>query len=706
MKVAVIDTGIDYTHADFGGPGTPAAYSGNNPNVIEPGTFPTAKVVDGWDFVGTDYDSGSADPAKRIPVPDPDPLDENGHGSHVAGTIAGMGVGTPGNWTIGPGVAPEALLYAYKVFGKSGSTGVTALAIERAMDPNQDGDMSDHVDVINMSLGSTFGSPNDVSAVAAAAAVRAGVIVVCSAGNSGNMPYITGSPGVAPEALSVAASVDLTALVTVNSPESLARTISAIEGAITKPLTPDSPVTGNLVYCGQGYLNQIPDSVAGNIAIIDRGLTFSTSIGNLQSKGAIAVIVVSNANPPTAMGGTGSFAIPGVMISQADGAPIKAALAEGPVNVTISVGYSALTDTLASFTSRGLSRVLNGFKPEISAPGQTIRSVGMGTGNRSANMSGTSMASPHMAGVAALMRQLHPDWTPQEIKAVLMNTATTTHDIYGQPYPFSLQGAGRVQVDVAAKAESVALPGALAFGPLPCSDAKQTFTKEILVENKSDRQKTYAVSWEFLKPEMAGHGVTVSVPSSLRVPVGQSRSITVALTVDATQLTSPDPASDFDKGLNEYCGYVKLVEDNGDALPLRVAVQALPYKASQAKAEPAMLSFGNGQPTRPVEIRNTAAVEGTAGLYALLLSSPADTTLPAEVDLKYAGVRTVPGPNGPVIDFVAQNHGPWTTMEMQQFEFDICTDADGDPEYAVYSVDLGYLITPTHTRNGVIVTAL
>ena len=212
VKIAVIDTGVDYLHANFGGPGTAAAYTANNRAILEPGTFPTAKVVGGMDFAGDAYTGAN------IPVPDPDPLDCNGHGSHVAGTATGLGVNADGttflgpydgsvpfsSFSIGPGVAPRAQLYALKVFGCAGSTGLTTQAINWAVDPNGDGDPSDHVDVINMSLGSNFGTSTDASAAASSNAVLAGVIVVASAGNAGDTHFITGSPATSTRTISVA----------------------------------------------------------------------------------------------------------------------------------------------------------------------------------------------------------------------------------------------------------------------------------------------------------------------------------------------------------------------------------------------------------------------------------------------------------------------------------------------------------------------
>ncbi|HEY3232440.1 MAG TPA: S8 family serine peptidase, partial [Roseiflexaceae bacterium] len=222
ISIGVVDSGIDYTHADFGGPGTPAAYAGNNRTIIEPGTFPTAKVFGGIDLAGDTYDAANADPTRRIPHPDPDPLDCNGHGTHVAGTAAGFGVAADGTtyhgpyasgvdfsaFRVGPGVAPEAQLYALKVFGCSGSTALLTLAVERAIDPNGDGDPSDHLDVLNISVGSLFGGDDDPDAVAVDNAVRAGVVVVAAVGDTGNTFYATDSPASAQLAISVGASFD------------------------------------------------------------------------------------------------------------------------------------------------------------------------------------------------------------------------------------------------------------------------------------------------------------------------------------------------------------------------------------------------------------------------------------------------------------------------------------------------------------------
>jgi subtilisin family serine protease len=216
IRIGVIDTGIDYQHADFGGTGLLADYQANVRTVAPDAYFPSAKVVGGTDFAGDAYNGNNA------PAPDPDPMDCTGHGSHVAGIAAGFGVNADGTTYAGPytpsasfgamriqpGTAPKALLYAIRVFGCGGSTNLTVQGIDWAMDPNGDNDLSDHLDVINMSLGSPFGSLSQTSALASENAAAAGVIVVTSAGNSGDTYYITGAPGSATHAIATAASAD------------------------------------------------------------------------------------------------------------------------------------------------------------------------------------------------------------------------------------------------------------------------------------------------------------------------------------------------------------------------------------------------------------------------------------------------------------------------------------------------------------------
>src|SRR5207245_2072071 len=206
------DTGIDYTHANFAGPGTVAAFNAafaTSTAPANPAYFGPAapKVKGGFDLVGNAYNGSN------IPAPDPNPLDCNGHGSHVAGTAVGFGVTsggatyagpynpsiyTPGAFRIGPGVAPKADLYSYRVFGCTGSTRVTVDAINMAFD--------DGMDVINMSLGSPFGTADDASAVASTNVAKTGRIGVASAGNSGPNQYITGSPASGTGTISIAAN--------------------------------------------------------------------------------------------------------------------------------------------------------------------------------------------------------------------------------------------------------------------------------------------------------------------------------------------------------------------------------------------------------------------------------------------------------------------------------------------------------------------
>ena len=253
--MAVLDSGIDYMHAEFGGSGNVADYEANDPSIIEPGTFPTAKVIGGYDFVGGDW-YGSTGPAE---APDPDPLDagsDGGHGTHVADIIGGLN-----------GVAPGVSLYAVKVCS-SVSTACSGIALiqgmDFALDPNGDGSVDDHVDVINMSLGSDYGTAiDDDLSQAVEIATAVGTLTVASAGNGADKPYVVGTPSVAPTALSVAQTAvpsAIQALMEVTAPAGIAGLYAAVFQPWSAPLTTvlegyvqyGDGAGGNLLGCSLG----------------------------------------------------------------------------------------------------------------------------------------------------------------------------------------------------------------------------------------------------------------------------------------------------------------------------------------------------------------------------------------------------------------------------------------------------------------------
>ena len=345
VKVAVLDSGIDYTHSKLGGPGSVAEYLtcyATNTTISDCPDFPNPKVIGGYDFVGETWPTGSL-------APDPDPIAMAGsgfHGTHVADIIAGL-ESTPGAGDVG--VAPGASLYAVKVCSavSTSCSGVALLqGMDFALDPNGDGDISDAVDVVNMSLGSSYGQKEDDLSEASANAVHAGVVVVASAGNSGDLPYVVGSPSSTPEVISVAQTQVPSALnvgLQVNSPASIAgvyRNTSTVDWA---PI--GTGFTGNVAYVGRGCpaSGSTPADAyladpSGKVALIDRGACgVSLKVDRAAKAGAIGVLiglVAPGAAVSFSYGGGDTF-VPTLVIGQADSNMIKANIA-APVNVTVS----------------------------------------------------------------------------------------------------------------------------------------------------------------------------------------------------------------------------------------------------------------------------------------------------------------------------------------------------------------------------------
>ena len=424
VLVAVIDTGVDYSHPDLGG-----GWS--------------KKVIGGYDFVNGDAD----------------PMDDEGHGTHVAGIIAGL---PDANNPAVAGVAPDARLLAYKVLDSSGygwDSDVIA-GIDQAV--------VDGANIMNLSLGSPNGFPDDPSAAAIDAAAAAGVIPVVSAGNSGpdygDMMGTVGSPGTAAGAVTVAASdnhpsypavnftvnsytVDDTGIVLQQPLELTGFVMANSVAAITDP--------SELVDCGLGnspaeFLG--PDGkskVAGKIALIGRGAQpFVTKLTNAKNAGAVAAIVYNVPSQdvpyPVILGDDPALA-PGVgVLPYSQGRMLKDLLknqpdADHPVTVTFGAAAvlpNPLNDTITSFSSRGLLPNYD-LKPDVAAPGSNVLSLA--PGGKYATMSGTSMAAPNVAGVMALLVQGHPGVPVDSLKVAVMNTARDLG------YDAAAQGAGLVQ---------------------------------------------------------------------------------------------------------------------------------------------------------------------------------------------------------------------------------------------------------------------
>ncbi len=427
VRVAVLDSGIDYTHANLGGPGTVEAYAaaygtaGDDPlNTTRDGLFPTAKVVEGYDFVGEAWPNGAL-------APDEDPIDAEGHGTHVADILAGVN-----------GVAPGTSLYALKVCSAVDTecSGVALLqAMDYVVDPNGDFDTSDHLDIVNMSLGQPYGQAYDEDlSQAVENAAKVGVLTVASAGNSGDRPFVVGSPSAAPSALSVAETEipsAMLSMIDILTPAAIGGSIGGryqpfsapLADVIEGPLQYGNAAGGNLLACGP----YPPDSLDGKILLADYGIcALSIKVSNAAAAGAAAVIVglVAPGDPRVFGYGGGTPSVPGFNISQADANTLRSGLAAGVTLRIDPAQQEPLVQHVVGSSSRGPTMLTHIIKPEISAPGASVSAIA-GSGTGVVAFGGTSGAAPMVAGAAALLKQAYPGRTAAEIKAVLVNTGET-----------------------------------------------------------------------------------------------------------------------------------------------------------------------------------------------------------------------------------------------------------------------------------------
>ena len=710
VRVAVLDSGIDYNHLALGGSGNPADFIANDPNVINEnaaGTFPTAKVVGGYDFVGSLWDGSDAFPE----APDPDPLDDGaggGHGTHVGHIIGGVG-----------GVAPGADLYAVKVCS-SVSTSCSGIALiqgmEFAVDPDGDGDTSDHVDIINMSLGSPYGQPfDDDLSQAVNNATAVGVLTVTSSGNSADKPYVTGTPGASATALSTAqtqvpsAALQLIDVDGAGYPAVFQPWSVPLGAPIVAPVQYADGVGGNLNGCAPFAAG----SLAGLIVLVDRGAcNFTLKIKNVGDAGGMAGIIGLVAPGAPFSGGDGGDApitIPGYMISQADSNAIKAQIGGPGIGTIDPANQLPLVGQLVGSSSRGpQNESTTLIKPEIGAPGASVSAIA-GTGTGEGPFGGTSGASPMVAGSAALLLQASPHLGPLEAKATLMNNGETNIDT--DPFtglaPITRIGGGEVRADMAVAAPAAAwddngTQGALSFGFVDVSKATVNLFKTVRVRNYSDSDISYNISSNFRNADDEASGaVEIFVPpGKLKVKAGKDATFTVKMTIKGELL----PGNFMNSGsmgadpnaltTNEYDGYLTL--DDGDH-PIHMAWHVLPRKA--ALVVPSAETFVSAFPD-VIGLNNTGRGDAQNDAYSLLAVSPnIPEGGPGEnsptPDLSAVGVTTIPVPAGfcsaedSFLWIFAIN--TWERKESLQgtiFEVDLDIDQDGTFDYAVYNFDL------------------
>jgi subtilisin family serine protease len=697
MKVGIIDTGIDYTHKMFLGEGTEEAYKNNNPTQAN-AAFPGKKVVGGIDLVGTEYDPASSNFANHIPVPDLNPLDEAGHGTHVAGTVAGIGDGI----NTYNGVAPSATLYAIKVFGAHGSTSdeIVMAALEYAADPTGDLSFKEQLDVVNLSLGSGYGNPHTMYNHAVRNLVRGGTVVVASAGNSGDKSYITGAPAVVDEAISVASSIDnmnqniLFPTVQFSFAGEVLN-VEAAEGEITKPLAELTELKGEVIALGfadKDFEQALKDQIKGKVALIDRGkVTFSDKIKRAQGAGAIGVVVANNVSgDPFGMGGEEKFDIPGVMITDVAGARMKAHLAAGAVFVdlksTTQITKSELIDTISDFSSRGPRSEDGLIKPEIAAPGSKIISADRGGGAKGVSMSGTSMAGPHITGVMALLKQKYKNLTPHELKSVLMGQGKVIADKDKKIYSVSRQGAGRVQIADSIKAKLVTIPAALSFG-ITDLEKQKTLSKDIRVENLSTETLT-------LKPEWSGSTGLIFSVNTLTLAPGESKNLTVTVKILAAQMKSAN---------DELDGFLKLTTDTETGPETLVQIPALVVarQISQISAKSLLvhatsIADSAGSLTE-ITLQNTGVNKGTAYLFNLLgtdarkKDTKPDLAHNRNCDLQSAGYRIIEKDGARILQVAAKLYERMTTWNTCEVNVQIDGNNDNQTDQEIAGVPMSNL---------------
>ncbi|WP_162144877.1 S8 family peptidase [Arthrobacter castelli] len=759
VKIAVLDTGVDYTHASFGGPGTVEAYKEAQASEQLPsddsGLLDPDKFVGGWDLVGDSYNANpNMDSYQPVPHPDPNPLDceTAGHGSHVAGTAAGYGVNADGStfegdyselsadevneMRIGPGSAPEAQLVGIRVFGCEGSSAVVGQALDYVLDPNGDGDFSDRADVVNMSLGSDFTPTDDPENDIVNELTKLGILSVVASGNAADVYDVGGAPGNARSALTVANSVGSRITldrVDVLAPEDLAgQAAGQYSVNFDYAAATEEELTGDVVMAPEAnrfgceaFSDEAAARMDGKWVWIQWEENGEFPCGsaqrfnNAEAAGATGVVLDSPRSVFSA-GIAGNSTIPGVQLNNAGSDKLRPAAEAGTLTLKLSPDYlggisapSDAKDTLNASSSRGVHGSNGVVKPDVAAPGTLIGSVAVASGDGVAVKSGTSMATPMVAGIAALVYSTGIE-NALTVKSMVMNTAV--HDILssdGVPFGPNRVGSGRVDAlaavdtDVYAYATKAEDLVSLAFGIVEAGSDPVSVTKSVTVQNTGSTARTYNVEYV---PAVDTPGVSYSTPGTVTVPAQGSATVDVTMNInDPTALrhTLAPTMEEFQLDLrraylSEESGRLQLSAPS--APTLRVPVHSAPKPVADMSAGDE-LDFGTSLSTN-VEFEGRDLLQGSFAdgtLYNSLVGAfelgaqsgkipSGSLAVPSSrrVDLQYVGaasnIPALRAANAPMtnatINFGVSTWQNWAAMTPStNISVEIDVDDDGAADY-------------------------
>lgn len=697
VKVGVLDTGIDYNHPDL-----KAVYKGghdlvNNEGIDENGNV---KYVDDLDPMETTYDDWVADKENPNAIVGPPPANYKqyitAHGTHVSGTIAANTTNNNDVYSAN-GVAPDVDLYAYRVLGPggSGTTDSVLNGIDQAV--------KDDMDVINLSLGASINDPLYPTSIAINNATLAGVVCDVAAGNSGPRAATVGSPGTSALAITVGASSipgEIPVMTIENGSVSyqarlfgknFAQADDAFKGQ-TFPIV-DVGLGSAADYNGL--------DMSGKIALVKRGGEFlQTKMANAKEAGVAGMIIWNNNEDTENQGYINSFLgvsmdnVYSVSLTQAHGQALSEAISKDPKSATITYPVTLDSpiakkgDELASFSSTGPVKDWT-IKPDVVAPGVDISSTvpydvwepqdGVSVENRDYKfayelMSGTSMATPHVAGISALILAANPEYTPADVKSALMNTAK---DINTDSKTYSVYqvGAGRVnparaikekvKIQVIDKAYATdsdntlqqieSLTGSMFFGFKGRGEGATNGSDDVVsskdfnVTNQGTSSKTFNVSTEFISTKFAG---------SNKVGPGTGNEVKIDFTVDEKNVSSFNvggestvkatakitvPSNSLE---GTYEGYINLVNSQDSSESYRI-----PFTITVAE---------KGINTFQVAIK--AASEGNLSAYYLSVNNEMENYYVAikDKDGKYIGIANTLSNGSNLIPGV--QYGPLITL--------------------------------------------